>query len=86
MKRVTFYGTDAPIRSKGLHCDMLANMRTRSGVTDDEESLAQLSVAALDKELARCKIRLKLASTSQLRKAFTSRIRKFERLKERQSS
>jgi hypothetical protein len=58
-------------------------MRTRSGITDNEESLSRLGAAELDKELARCRTRLKIAPSTQLRKAFESRIRKLERLKER---
>jgi hypothetical protein len=56
-------------------------MGKRSGVIDGEEDLAKLSLAELDSEIDRCRMRLKLAPTSQLRKSFESRIHWLERFR-----
>jgi hypothetical protein len=60
-------------------------MGKRSGVIDDEEDLAKLSLAELDSEIDRW-MRLKLASTSQLRKSFESRIHWLERFRAKHHS
>jgi len=54
-------------------------MGKRSGVIDHEEGLAKLSLAELDDEIERCRTRLKIAPTSQLRKSFESRIHWLQR-------
>jgi len=54
-------------------------MGKRSGVIDHEEGLAKLSQAELDAEIERCRTRLKIAPTRQLRKSFESRIHWLER-------
>jgi hypothetical protein len=61
-------------------------MGKRSGVIDGEEDLAKLSLAELDSEIDRCRMRLKLASTSQLRKSFESRIHWLERFRAKHHS
>jgi hypothetical protein len=58
-------------------------MGKRTGVITDHEGLAQLTLQELDKEIRRCKLRLKIAPTSQLRKAFESRIHWLERYRQR---
>lgn len=45
-------------------------MGKRSGVIDHEDGLAKLSLAELDAEIARCRVRLSIARTSYLRKYF----------------
>ena len=56
-------------------------MGQRSGVIDHEEGLAKLSLAELDAEIERCRMRLKIAPTSQHRKSFESRIHWLERFR-----
>ncbi len=49
-------------------------MGKRSGVIDHEDGLAELSLAELDLEIARCRVRLGIAAGSRQRKQFESRI------------
>lgn len=56
-------------------------MGKRSGVIDHEEGLAALSLAELDSEIERCRMRLKIAPTRYLRKSFESRIHWLERFR-----
>lgn len=58
-------------------------MGKRSGVLDHEKDLTKLSLAELDNEIARCKMRLRLAKTAYQRKAFESRVRWLVRFRER---
>ena len=55
-------------------------MGKNSGVNDDEASLSALSLQELNQEIARCKVRLDLAGSRQLEKAFEKRIHKLERI------
>lgn len=57
-------------------------MGKRSGVIENEEGLARLSLAELDAEIARCKMRLRFTTSRQQQKAFESRIRWLERFRE----
>ncbi|MGE0151773.1 MAG: hypothetical protein AB7R90_04095 [Reyranellaceae bacterium] len=41
-------------------------MGKRSGVIDTEEELAKLSLAELDREIDRCRTRLRIARSSRL--------------------
>jgi hypothetical protein len=61
----------------------LAIMGKRSGVVEDEASLSAFSLEELDREIARCKVRLDLASSRELEKAFEKRIHKLERIRTR---
>jgi hypothetical protein len=61
-------------------------MGKRSGVINHEEGLAKLSRAELDAEIERCRVRLKIAPTSQLRKSFEGRIHWLERFRANQHS
>lgn len=61
-------------------------MGKRSGVIDHEEGLAKLSLVELDAEIERCRTRLKIARTSQLRKSFESRIHWLDRYREKHHS
>lgn len=56
-------------------------MGQRSGVIEHEEGLAKLSLAELDAEIERCRMRLKIAPTTLLRKSFESRIHWLERFR-----
>jgi hypothetical protein len=61
-------------------------MGKRSGVIEHEEGLAELSLAELDDEIARCRMRLKIAPNSQQRKAFERRIHWLERFRAKHHS
>lgn len=61
-------------------------MGKRSGVIDHEEGLAKLSLVELDAEIDRCRTRLKIAPTSQLRKSFESRIHWLEQYRAKHHS
>jgi hypothetical protein len=56
-------------------------MGKRSGIVEHDEGLARLTLAELDGEIARCQMRLKIAPTDQLRKAFKSRLRWLEKFR-----
>jgi hypothetical protein len=56
-------------------------MGQRGGVVEHEEGLARLSLAELDAEIDRCRIRLKIAPITQSRKSFESRIHWLERFR-----
>jgi hypothetical protein len=58
-------------------------MGKRSGVIEHEEGLAKLAPAELDREIARCRMRLEIAPNPRQRKAFESRIRWLERFREK---
>jgi hypothetical protein len=58
-------------------------MGSRSGVVDDEESLSAFSLEELDKEIARCKLRLKFAPSRVQEKSFEQRIHKLQRVRQR---
>jgi hypothetical protein len=58
-------------------------MGKRSGVIEHEEELATLTLAELDAEIRRCKLRLKFATSRQLRKAFEKRVHWLERFREK---
>jgi hypothetical protein len=59
-------------------------MGKRSGIIEHEEGLAKLSLVELDEEIAHCRMRLEIAPSSQLRKAFESRIHWLERFRTKQ--
>lgn len=61
-------------------------MGKRSGVTDHEESLGKLGLVELDAEIDRCRTRLKITPTRQLRKSFESRIHWLERYRAKHNS
>jgi len=63
--------------------DKLPSMRTRSGVINDQDDLSRLSLEELSNEIVRCEMRLKIAPSRQLEKAFESRIRKLNRIRDR---
>jgi len=56
-------------------------MGKRSGVIEHEEGLAKLSLAELDAEIARCRIRVAIAPNRQQQKAFEKRIHWLERFR-----
>jgi hypothetical protein len=58
-------------------------MAKRSGVVADEDDLSEFSLEQLDREIARCKLRLDFATSRQLEKAFEKRIHKLERIRKR---
>jgi hypothetical protein len=58
-------------------------MGRRSGVTDDEESLSAFSLEKLDKEITRCKLRLKIPPSRVQEKSFEKRIHKLQRVRQR---
>ena len=49
-------------------------MGKRSGVIDLEDGLARLTLAELDAEIARCRMRLGIAPNRRAQKAWKSRI------------
>jgi hypothetical protein len=53
----------------------------RSGVIEDEDKLTKLSPQEIDEEISRCEMRLRLAPTSRLKKAFQSRIHWLKRFR-----
>jgi hypothetical protein len=57
-------------------------MGKRSGVIDHEDGLAKLTLAELDAEIRRCKLRLQFARSQQLRKAFEKRVHWLERFRQ----
>lgn len=58
-------------------------MGKRSGVIDHEEGLAKLTLAELDREIARCRGRLVIAANTRQRKQFESRIHWLEAFRHR---
>lgn len=54
--------------------DNLLLVGKRSGIIDHEDGLAGLSLAELDREIARCRMRIGIAANSRQRKGFESRI------------
>jgi hypothetical protein len=56
-------------------------MGKRSGVIDHEKGLERLSLAELDAEIARCRLRLSIASNRRQRKDFESRIHWLQRFR-----
>jgi hypothetical protein len=61
-------------------------MGKRSGIIDHEDGLAGLSVADLDREIARCRLRLGIAANTRQRKQFESRIHWLDSYRERRNS
>jgi hypothetical protein len=61
-------------------------MGKRSGIIDHEEGLAELSLADLDREISRCRMRLGIATNSQQRKQFESRIHWLEGYRNRRGA
>jgi hypothetical protein len=60
-------------------------MGKRSGVIDHEAGLAELSLADLDREISRCRMRLGIASNTRQRKQFESRIHWLESHRDRRN-
>jgi hypothetical protein len=58
-------------------------MRRRSGVLTHDEQLLKLSLGDMDKEIARCEMRRKIAPSALLRKAFERRLRQLRRIREK---
>jgi hypothetical protein len=63
--------------------DNLPHMGKRSGIIDHEEGLASLSLAELDREIARCRTRVEIAVNNRQRKQFESRIHWLESYRHR---
>jgi hypothetical protein len=61
-------------------------MGKRSGIIDHEEGLADLSLADLDREISRCRMRLGIAASTQQRKQFESRIHWLESYRDRRNA
>ena len=61
-------------------------MGKRSRVLDYEADIPNLTLAELDAEIARCRVRLKLAPTAYLRKSFEKRIHWLGRVRTRHLS
>jgi len=61
-------------------------MGKRSGVINHEEVLAKLSLADLDREILRCRVRLGIAANTRQRKQFESRIHWLESYRERRTA
>jgi hypothetical protein len=58
-------------------------MGKRSGVIETEEGLARLSLAELDAEIARCKLRFQFAPNKRQQRAFEKRIHWLKRFREK---
>jgi hypothetical protein len=61
-------------------------MGKRSGVIDHEEGLAELTLAELDAEIARCQMRRQIETSSRNRKQWDSRIHWLESFREKHHS
>ena len=61
-------------------------MGKRSGIIDHEDGLVELSLADLDREIVRCRLRLGIATNTRQRKQFESRIHWLESYRERHNS